>query len=105
EAGRHAVTHFTVKHRYVGYTLVNFQLETGRTHQIRVHANFINHPIVDDPLYARQYKERFFSDNGQLLHAHRLELDHPVTGEHMAFDAPIPDNFQAVLHQLTFKGV
>lgn len=105
EAGRHAVTYFTVKHRYVGYTLVNFQLETGRTHQIRVHADFINHPIVDDPLYARQYKERFFSDNGQLLHAHRLELDHPVTGEHMAFDAPIPDNFQAVLHQLTFKGV
>lgn len=105
EAGRYAVTHFTVKHRYVGYTLVNFQLETGRTHQIRVHANFINHPIVDDPLYARQYKERFFSDNGQLLHAHHLELDHPVTGEHLAFDAPIPDNFQAVLHQLTFKGV
>ncbi|SPT61788.1 MULTISPECIES: RluA family pseudouridine synthase [unclassified Aerococcus] len=105
EAGRHAVTHFTVKHRYVGYTLVNFQLETGRTHQIRVHANFINHPIVDDPLYARQYKERFFSDNGQLLHAHRLELEHPVTGEHMVFDAPIPDHFQEVLHQLTFKGV
>ena len=105
EAGRHAVTHIMVKHRYVGYTLVNFQLETGRTHQIRVHADFINHPIVDDPLYARQYKERFFSDNGQLLHAHRLELDHPVTGEHMAFDAPIPDNFQAVLDQLTFKGV
>ncbi|MFJ8450837.1 RluA family pseudouridine synthase [Aerococcus viridans] len=105
EAGRHAVTNFTVKHRYVGYTLVNFQLETGRTHQIRVHANFINHPIVDDPLYARQYKERFFSENGQLLHAHRLELEHPVTGEHMVFDAPIPDHFQEVLHQLTFKGV
>lgn len=85
--------------------MVNFQLETGRTHQIRVHANFINHPIVDDPLYARQYKERFFSDNGQLLHAHRLELEHPVTGEHMVFDAPIPDHFQEVLHQLTFKGV
>lgn len=105
EAGRQAVTHFTVKHRYVGYTLVNFQLETGRTHQIRVHANFINHPIVDDPLYARQYKERFFSENGQLLHAHHLELDHPVTGEHLVFDAELPSNFQAVLHQLTFKGV
>lgn len=105
EAGRHAVTHFTVKYRYVGYTLVNFQLETGRTHQIRVHADFMKHPIVDDPLYARQYKERFFSENGQLLHAHHLELDHPVTGEHLVFEAKLPDNFQDVLHQLTFKGV
>ncbi|MEY8370482.1 RluA family pseudouridine synthase [Aerococcaceae bacterium 50-4] len=105
EEGRHAVTHFTVKHRYIGYTLVNFQLETGRTHQIRVHADFINHPIVDDPLYARQYKERFFSEKGQLLHAHHLELNHPVTGEHLSFEAEIPDNFQNVLHQLTLKGI
>lgn len=103
ENGRHAVTNFSVKHRYVGYTLVNFQLETGRTHQIRVHAQFMGHPIVDDQLYARQYKERFFDDEGQLLHAQHLELTHPVTGEHMAFDAPIPEHFQAVLDDLIWK--
>lgn len=105
EEGRHAVTHFSVKHRYVGYTLVNFQLETGRTHQIRVHAQFIDHPIVDDPLYARQYKERFFDETGQLLHAQQLSLIHPITGEKMTFEATLPGNFQAVLNQLILKGI
>lgn len=104
EAGRRAVTHFSVKHRYVGYTLVDFQLETGRTHQIRVHAQFIDHPIVDDPLYARQHKEGFFDNKGQLLHAYKLALTHPVTNEEMTFEVDLPDNFQEVLKQMTAKG-
>jgi 23S rRNA pseudouridine1911/1915/1917 synthase len=95
--GRRAVTYYTVKERFGEYTLVEFKLGTGRTHQIRVHAKFINHPVVGDTVYG---KKDCFGLNGQLLHAYKLELTHPSTGERMIFSAPIPDYFQAVLDKL-----
>ena len=98
ERGRRAVTHFEVVERFGEYTLVRFRLETGRTHQIRVHAKYIGHPVVGDPVYG--YKNQKFRLNGQLLHAERLSLDHPVTGERLTFCAPLPDYFQNVLELL-----
>ena len=97
EDGRKAVTHYTVLKRYGKYTLVRFELETGRTHQIRVHASSLHHPIVGDEVYGGStvlYK------NGQLLHATELMLKHPHTGETMTFNAPVPDYFQTVLNKL-----
>lgn len=96
--GKIAITDYRVIQRYNGYTLCRFQLQTGRTHQIRVHARYIGHPIVGDPVYGN--KKQRFKLNGQLLHACRLELDHPKTGEHMVFDAPLPDYFDEVLRKL-----
>lgn len=105
EEGREAITHFEVIKRYFDYTLLEFQLETGRTHQIRVHAQFMGHPIVDDPLYARAYHNRFFGKQGQLLHAHELNFTHPRTGQVMRFTADLPADFKDVLAQLTIKMV
>ncbi|MBC5646925.1 RluA family pseudouridine synthase [Christensenella tenuis] len=96
--GRQAVTHYKVLERYGGYTLVECELETGRTHQIRVHMKHIGHPVVGDPVYSRQ-KDRYGLD-GQLLHAKRLELIHPQTGEKMIFEAPLPEHFKAILVKL-----
>ncbi len=96
--GRRAVTHYKVVRRYKDYTLMEFSLETGRTHQIRVHTKYLGHPIVGDPVYG--YKTQKFKLNGQLLHAFRLELTHPRSGERMVFEAPLPDYFQAVLAKL-----
>ena len=97
--GRRAVTHYDVVKRYRrGYTLVHFSLETGRTHQIRVHCRYLGHPIVGDPVYGS--KKQKFDLNGQLLHAFRLTLNHPRTGERMAFEAPVPEYFQRVLDVL-----
>lgn len=95
--GRRAVTHYTVLERFGKYTLVRFELETGRTHQIRVHSSHIHHPIVGDEVYGGStalYK------NGQLLHARQLVLIHPITGEGMTFDAELPDYFEKVLEKL-----
>ena len=95
--GRRAVTHYTVLERFGKYTLVRFELETGRTHQIRVHASHIHHPIVGDEVYGGStalYK------NGQLLHARQLVLTHPISGERMTFDAELPDYFENVLEKL-----
>ena len=101
--GRRAVTHFEVVKRYKrGYTLVRFSLETGRTHQIRVHCKYLGHPIVGDPVYG--IKKQRFELNGQLLHAFRLSLDHPKTGERMTFESPLPDYFQRVLGILEKGG-
>lgn len=97
--GRHAVTHFHVLGRYPGYTHMAFQLETGRTHQIRVHMMAIGHPIIGDPLYGRA-KDRFANLSGQCLHAWRLTLTHPVTGEEMSFTAPRPAYFEEILQKL-----
>ena len=83
--------------RFGKYTLVRFELETGRTHQIRVHSSHIHHPIVGDEVYGGStalYK------NGQLLHARQLVLIHPITGEGMTFDAELPDYFEKVLEKL-----
>ena len=95
--GRRAVTHFAVLERFGKYTLVRFELETGRTHQIRVHSSHIHHPIVGDEVYGGStalYK------NGQLLHARQLVLTHPISGEKMTFEAELPDYFENVLEKL-----
>lgn len=101
EKGKIAVTDYTVLERKGGYTLCRFDLQTGRTHQIRVHAKHLNHPVVGDDVYGR--KKRQFNLNGQLLHAYRLELTHPATGERKVFTAPLPDYFTAVLKKLDMK--
>lgn len=95
KSGRQAVTRFRVLERFNGYTLCEFSLKTGRTHQIRVHAKFMGHPIVGDPEYG--YKSGKFNLKGQLLHAKTLEFMHPTTGENMSFTAPLPDYFEKVL--------
>jgi len=100
EKGRRAVTHYFVKERFGDYTLVEFVLETGRTHQIRVHAKSVNHPVVGDVAYG---KKDDFGLNGQLLHAYKLTLTHPTTGKTMEFYAPLPDYFSAVLDKLRKK--
>ena len=93
--GRRAETDYFVTERFKNNTLVRFSLKTGRTHQIRVHAKHIGHPVVGDPLYG--YKSQRFSLDGQLLHAFRLTLTHPASGEVMTFEAPLPDHFQRIL--------
>lgn len=98
DKGRIAITEFKVLKRYEGYTLCEFNLKTGRTHQIRVHSKYMGHPVVGDPVYG--YKNQKFNLNGQLLHAVKLELTHPVTGERMVFNAPVPDYFLNVLSKL-----
>ena len=98
DKGKLAVTEFTVLKRYEGYTLCLFNLKTGRTHQIRVHAKYLGHPIVGDPVYG--IKKQKFALNGQLLHAMELELTHPSTGKRMTFSAPLPDYFLSVLKKL-----
>lgn len=98
EKGKIAITDYEVIARAEGFTLCRFALYTGRTHQIRVHAKHIGHPIVGDDVYG--VRKQRFKLNGQLLHACRLELTHPRTGERMTFTAPLPDYFVAVLKKL-----
>jgi len=96
--GREAVTHFNVLERFGQYTLVECILETGRTHQIRVHAAYMGHPVVGDKAYG--YKNQRFKLDGQLLHAKKLEFTHPHTGEKMSFECELPDYFKKVLNLL-----
>jgi 23S rRNA pseudouridine1911/1915/1917 synthase len=98
DKGKIAITDYTVVKRYIGYTLCRFDLHTGRTHQIRVHAKYLGHPIVGDEVYG--IKKQKFNLNGQLLHAWRLSLIHPTTGKEMTFEAPLPDYFKEVLSKL-----
>lgn len=99
DSGRRAVTFYKVISRYSeGYTLTEFKLQTGRTHQIRVHAKYINHPVTGDKVYG--IKDKFNLD-GQLLHAYKLTLKHPSGGEEMEFTAPLPQYFSQVLEKLT----
>lgn len=98
EKGKIAITDYTVLGRNNGYTLCRFDLQTGRTHQIRVHAKHLNHPVVGDDVYGR--KKREFNLNGQLLHAYKLQFTHPTTGDIMQFVAPLPDYFTKVLQKL-----
>ncbi len=95
--GRYAKTAFKVLERFQKYTLVEYELFTGRTHQIRVHSSFIHHPVVGDSVYGGSNK---FGLEGQLLHAFKLVLAHPRTGEIMTFEAKIPDYFETVLNKL-----
>ena len=98
QGGREAVTHFNVLERFGKYTLVECILETGRTHQIRVHMASIGHSIVGDPLYG--IKKEKFSLGGQLLHAKTIGFIHPKTGEMMEFTSEIPDYFQNIVIKL-----
>lgn len=101
--GKVAITDYKVLKRYPqGYTFAEFSLHTGRTHQIRVHAKYIGHPVVGDPVYG--YKKQKFDVNGQLLHARKLILTHPSTGREMTFEAPLPDYFCRVMNALE-KGL
>lgn len=101
EDGRHAVTHYRVLERFGKYTLVRFELETGRTHQIRVHSQSLHHPIVGDDVYGGSC---VLYNNGQLLHATELILEHPRTGEEMSFYAPLPDYFEQILEKLRLQS-
>ncbi|MBE5757121.1 MAG: RluA family pseudouridine synthase [Clostridiales bacterium] len=98
KVGRKAITNFEVIKRYQNYTLCKFMLQTGRTHQIRVHAKYIGHPVVGDKEYG--YKNQKFNLEGQLLHACKLEFVHPTTSKKMAFEAPMPDYFKNVLSKI-----
>ncbi|MBO4534927.1 MAG: RluA family pseudouridine synthase [Clostridia bacterium] len=97
EGGKSAETHWKVLKRYGQYTLAEFELKTGRTHQIRVHAKYLHHPVVGDDVYGGSNK---FGLAGQLLHAYKLVVTQPTTGERLTFEAPLPDYFQAVLAKL-----
>ena len=99
DKGKIAITDYTVLKRYGGYTLCRFDLKTGRTHQIRVHAKYLGHPIVGDTVYG--IKNQKFKLNGQLLHAWKLSLVHPSDGREMNFEAPLPDYFTDTLNKLT----
>ena len=94
DSGKHAVTHFQVIERFGNFTLVECRLETGRTHQIRVHMNYIGFPLAGDPKYGPKKTIEF---DGQVLHAGVLGFDHPVTGEYLEFEAPLPDDFAQLL--------
>lgn len=93
KTGKQAVTHFRVLEYLPHYSLLECRLETGRTHQIRVHMAHIGHPVMNDPLYG--YKKDHFPIEGQALHSRTLDLKHPLTGERMHFEAPIPADFSA----------
>lgn len=90
KTGKPAVTHFRVLEFMPHYSWIECRLETGRTHQIRVHMAHIGHPVVNDPLYG--WKKDAFPIEGQALHSRFLDLHHPVTGEAMHFEAPVPED-------------
>lgn len=100
--GREAVTHYQALERLPGFTLVECRLETGRTHQIRVHMAHIGHPVAGDPVYGP--KKCITSLNGQCLHARLLGFVHPATGEYMEFDSGLPPYFTDFLEKLRRKG-
>jgi 23S rRNA pseudouridine1911/1915/1917 synthase len=95
--GKHAVTHFQVIERFKDFTFVECQLETGRTHQIRVHMKYIGYPLAGDPKYG---PKKTLDINGQALHAGVLGFNHPRTDEYLEFEAPLPGEFEEVLEQL-----
>lgn len=101
EDGKHAVTHFKVLERYGEYTLVSCVLETGRTHQIRVHMKYIGHPLAGDPLYG---PKKTIHGNGQFLHAKKLGFIHPRTKEQLVFERPVPEIFQETIQKLRNKA-
>ena len=94
-----AITHFKVLKRYKGYTLIKCKLDTGRTHQIRVHMAYIGHPVYNDPVYTNDKCSEF----GQFLHSYSMEFQHPITNEEMYFECPLPEYFEAFLKCLEEK--
>lgn len=95
---KRAVTHYKVLERFGKYTLIQAQLETGRTHQIRVHMSYIKHPLVGDLVYGP--KKQSIAVEGQMLHAKILGFVHPSTGEYMEFDSELPEYFEEILRKL-----
>lgn len=93
---KHAVTHFKVINRFKNATLIELMLETGRTHQIRVHMNYIGYPIINDPVYGRR---KIIDDSGQCLHAKELGFIHPITNKKMMFDSELPECFINILNK------
>ena len=100
--GREAVTHYRVLERFSGFTLVECRLETGRTHQIRVHMARIGHPVAGDPVYGP--KKCITELHGQCLHARVIGFVHPTTGEYLEFDSGLPPYFQQFLSKLRSRG-
>ena len=96
ENSKEAITHVRVVKRFKGYTLVSCILETGRTHQIRVHMNYIGYPIYNDPVYNTKSSTEF----GQFLHSYKMDFIHPITKKEMHFEAPLPDNFNEFIDTL-----
>ncbi len=99
KTGKNAVTHFKVLKRYDGFTLLEIKIDTGRTHQIRVHMSEIKHPVVGDMVYSNGKNP--FGVEGQMLHAKSIEFMHPSTNEKMKVEAPLPKYFEEVLKKLS----
>src|SRR5690606_21674493 len=97
EGGKHAITHFKVLERFAHNTLIELELETGRTHQIRVHMKYIGYPISGDPIYGLKKEEDV---HGQFLHAKVIGFTHPRTKEFLEFDSQLPDYFEDYLNSL-----
>lgn len=110
EQGRQAITQYAVRKQYKEFTLLDVHLMTGRTHQIRVHMDYINHPVVGDPLYGSRMRVPAKADDHlrtllqqfkrQALHARSIAFNHPQTDERLSFEAPIPDDFQLLINAL-----
>ena len=96
--GKRAVTHFEVIERFENYTLVRATLETGRTHQIRVHAASLNHPLLGDPLYGPKINK--LKVVGQTLHAKKLGFIHPSKNEYVEFNSELPEYFQKIINRI-----
>ena len=93
---KEAITHLKVLKKYKNYTLVCLVLETGRTHQIRVHMNYIGYPVYNDPVYNTKKS----TDFGQFLHSHKMDFIHPITNKEMHFESPLPEYFQNFIDEL-----
>lgn len=100
--GKNAITHFKVIKRYGKYTLLELKIDTGRTHQIRVHMSYIGHPVVGDMVYSNGKNE--FGVEGQMLHARYLEFNHPINNQVLKLEAPIPEYFKKVIDLLDRKN-
>lgn len=94
---KEAITHFRVLKRFKNHTLIECKLDTGRTHQIRVHMAYIKHPVVNDPVYNNKKATSF----GQLLHAKRLSFVHPITKERLVFEVDVPEEFTKIMNEVT----
>ena len=95
-----AITHFKVLKRFKNHTLIECKLDTGRTHQIRVHMAYIGYPIVNDPLYGKSKKATPF---GQMLHSYSIKFTHPITNKLISFEIPLPEEFNELLNEVTNK--